>query len=137
LLGQLESNERIVIADMEAGVGTLTRMEENSLDLALLVTKPSPKSIEVAGRAAQIIAERKIGPVLAIANRSRDQADLDRVRAALDGIEAVAVPDDPSIMEADRLGIAPFDLAPDSPAAQAVAALARRIAPGRSRVPGS
>ena len=42
---------------MEAGVGTLTRMDEGSLDLALLVAEPSPKSIEVAGRAAQIIAE--------------------------------------------------------------------------------
>jgi CO dehydrogenase maturation factor len=132
LLGQLASDERIVIADMEAGVGTLTRMAAGSLDLALLVAEPSPKSIEVAGRAAQIIAERKIGPVLVIANRIRDQADLDRVRAALDGTEALAVPDDPSIMEADRLGVAPFDLAPDSPAAQAVAALAERIAPRRA-----
>ena len=51
LLGQLESDDRIVIADMEAGAGTLTRMQAGSLDVAVLVVEPSTKSIDVPRRA--------------------------------------------------------------------------------------
>ena len=112
---------------MEAGAGTLTRMAEGSLGLALLVTEPSAKSIEVARRAGEIIAERKIARTLVVANRVRDAADLELIRSALPGTEVVMVPEDAEVMRADRDGLSPIDLAPDAPAVRAVAALARRL----------
>jgi CO dehydrogenase nickel-insertion accessory protein CooC1 len=127
LLGQLESNDRMVIADMEAGAGTLTRMEAGSLDVAILVVEPSVKSIEVARRAAEIVRERRIGMLLAAANRVRDDADLALVRESLPGLEIVVVPDDPCITEADRTGRSPVDTAADAPAVRAAAELARRL----------
>ena len=127
MLGQLESDDRIVIADMEAGAGTLTRMQAGSLDVAVLVVEPSTKSIDVARRASEIIRERHIGMLLAAANRVRDDADLKLVRESLPGLEIAAVPDDARITQADREGRSPLDTAADAPAVRAVAALARRL----------
>ena len=128
LLGQLEASRRVVIADMEAGAGNLTRMDEGSVDLVLLVTEPSPRSIEVARRARAIIGERKIGPTLVVANKVRGSADLERIRTSLPEAEVLAVPEDPMVLRADREGRAPIDIDPGAPAAQAVADLARRLA---------
>jgi CO dehydrogenase maturation factor len=127
LLGQLESDDRIVIADMEAGAGTLTRMQAGSLDVAVLVVEPSTKSIDVARRASEIIRERRIGMLLAAANRVRDDADVKLVRESLPGLEIATVPDDRRITDADRAGLSPVDVAIDAPAVRAVADLARRL----------
>jgi CO dehydrogenase maturation factor len=127
LLGQLESDDRIVVADMEAGAGTLTRMPSGSLDVAVLVVEPSTKSIDVARRASDIIRERRIGMLLVAANRVRDHADLELVRNRLPGLEVTAVPDDPRITQADREGRSPVDTAADAPAVRAVAELAARL----------
>jgi CO dehydrogenase maturation factor len=139
LLGQLESDDRLVIADMEAGAGTLTRMPAGSLDLALLVAEPSAKSIDVARRAAQIIRERQIGLLLVAANRVRGDQDVAMVREHLTDLDVLPVPDDPMITQADREGRSPIDLAPDAPAVRAVAELARRLerqsAPGGMALP--
>jgi CO dehydrogenase nickel-insertion accessory protein CooC1 len=102
LLGQLESDDRIVIADMEAGAGTLTRMAQGSLDVAVLVVEPSAKSIDVARRAAAVMRERKIGMLVVAANRLRSEADFDLIRSALPGVEILTVPDEPAIAQADR-----------------------------------
>ena len=112
---------------MEAGAGTLTRMSEASLDLALLVVEPSAKSIDVAQRSAAIIAEHKIAPTLVVANRVRDPRDLELIRAALPDREVAVVPEDAAISEADREGRSPVDTAPDSPGVQAIASLAARL----------
>jgi len=127
LLGQLESDGCIVIADMEAGAGTLTRMEAGSLDVAVLVVEPSTKSIDVARRASEIIRARRIGMLLAAANRVRDDADVQFVRESLPELEIVVVPDDPRITEADREGRSPVDAAADAPAVRAVAELAQLL----------
>src|SRR5689334_1516593 len=105
---------------MEAGVGNLTRMQAGSVDLALLVTEPSPRSIEVSRRAGEIITERTVAPLLVVANKVRDADDVQRIRAALAGCEIVVVPDDPDVLRADREGLAPMDLVPTSAAVHAV-----------------
>ena len=111
---------------MEAGLGTLTRMAEGALDRALLVVNPSVKSTEVARRAQEIIAERKIGAeITVIANRLRGERDLEEIRSALDSVEVVAVPEDLEIRMADVRGLSPADAAPDSPAVRAVVSLSR------------
>lgn len=118
----------MVIADMEAGIGTLTRMREGSLDLVLLVVNPSEKSLEVARRARQIIAERKIAPsCIVVANRLQGEDDLDLVLAALDTAELASIPEDPDVRHADIQGTSPIDSAPSSTAVLAVAALARSL----------
>ena len=126
MLGQLESGKTAVIADMEAGLGTLTRLPAKSLDRILVVANPDLKSTEVARTAMEIIGERKVTSyTVLVANRIRSHRDLDDLRSAFNGADVVAVPEDPEIRRADFEGRAPIDAAPDSPAVQAVLILAR------------
>jgi len=127
LLGTLESGDTAVVADMEAGAGTLTRMAEGSLDLAILVVEPTAKSIEVARRSAEIIAERKVGPILVVANKVREPGDASLVGDALGVDEVLLVPEDELVLGAGRDGLSPIDAAPEGPAVRAIAALATRV----------
>lgn len=127
LLDTLDAPGRIVIADLEAGIGTLTRVSEGAIDVAVLVAEPSAKSLDVAERARDLAAERGIERVLLVANRIRDPADLDAVTDRLPGLDVVAVPDDPVIDRGDRDGLAPLDLDPDAPAVRALVSLADRL----------
>jgi CO dehydrogenase maturation factor len=124
----VEFTDDVVVADFEAGVGTLTRLSDQRVDTVLVVAEPTPKSLEVGARAVALARERDVGRVIVVANRLRDADDLATVVAAFPDCEVVAVPDDPKIVEADRKGVAPIDLAPDAPAVRALVGLAESLA---------
>ncbi len=128
MLGELESDDQIVIGDLEAGVGTVLRLQDGQADVVVVVAQPTAKSIEVARRAIQV-ATRRDHRVVVVANRVRDDADLDEIRAVVgDEQELVVVPDDPAIAEADRDGRAPIDVDSTAPGVRAIVALADRLA---------
>ena len=118
-----------MVADMEAGIGTLTRLGEQRVDTVLVVVEPTPKSLEVGQRAAALAAEKQLGRVIVVASRIRNDADLEMVTKLFADYEVVPIPDDPAIVAADRAGVAPLDTAPDSPAVQALCRLARGLLP--------
>jgi CO dehydrogenase maturation factor len=129
LLQELERHEgRVVVADLEAGVGTLLRIGESQADRILVVANPTAKSIEVARRAIEIAAGR--APVTVIANRVRGDEDLEAIRSAVNGQEVVAIPEEPTIARADREGVAPIDVDADAPGIKALLELADRLAGG-------
>jgi CO dehydrogenase maturation factor len=133
LLGSVDFNEEdVVVADFEAGVGTLTRLGEEHVDTVVIVVEATPKSLEVGARAAALAAERTVGRIVVVANRIRHDADLQTVKDAFPGMEVVGVPHDMKIVEADRKGIAPIDLDPDAPAVKALVALASTLSPSYS-----
>ncbi|MBA3251168.1 MAG: hypothetical protein H0T66_12860 [Geodermatophilaceae bacterium] len=133
MLGQLDSAaDGVVIADFEAGLGTVIRMGDEPVDVVVLVTEPTVKSLEVARRAADLVHRQQLGRLVVTANRLRDDEDLSRVRAAFPGIEVVIIPDEPAIVAAERRGVAPFDAAPDSPGVRALVALADSLGPACS-----
>jgi len=129
LLGELEAEGRIVVGDLEAGVGTLLRLQPGQADLVLVVAQPTAKAIEVARRALEIASSR--ARVILIANRVRDDSDVAMIRegAGWDG-EVVVVPDDEGVARADEDGRAPVDAAPDGPALLALEELATRVRSG-------
>lgn len=115
-----------MICDMEAGVGTILRMEKGDADLVLVVADPSAKSIEVARRAAEMAAER--ARVIVVANRVRDETDVEAIRAGVGDHELVAVPEDAVVTRAERDGLAPIDVDAEAPAVRALSELATRLA---------
>ena len=129
MLGSGEFGDAVVIADFEAGIGTITRLGNEKVDVVLVVVEPTPKSLEVGSRAADLAREKMLGQVYVIASRVRSDADLEVVQKAFPENEVVAVPDDPSIVLADRRGISPLDLPEPGPAVSALAALAERLVP--------
>jgi CO dehydrogenase maturation factor len=127
LLGSVDFSEQMVVADLEAGVGTLTRLGDAGVDVVLIVVEPTPKSVEVGCRAAALVVDKELGRALVVASRVRNDDDLAMITKAFPDHRVVAIPDDPAIVAADRHGTAPLDSAPDAPAVLALMGLVDEI----------
>lgn len=126
LLNELRGDDTIVICDMEAGLGTLRRVAPGQVDVVAVVANPTAKSIEAAARAVEIAKSK--ADVVVVANRVRDEGDLDAIRDALGDREMMVVPEDPAITRADRDGASPFDVDAESPGVRSMIELAERLA---------
>lgn len=124
----------MVVADFEAGLGTVLRLDGNPVDVVVVVVEPTTKSLEVGRRAAESVREAGLGRVVIAANRVRDDDDAARVRAAFPGLEPVLGPDDPAVVAAERQGVAPLDAAPDAPGVLALVGLAQSLLADDPRV---
>jgi len=128
LLGSVDPDGTVIVADFEAGLGTLTRLGDVRVDTVIVIVEPMVKSLEVGTRAAAYAATHSTDRVVIVANRIRDDEDLATVRRAFSPTtEIVPVPDDPAIGDADRHGLAPLDAAPSCPAVVALSALAQLV----------
>lgn len=86
----------------------------------LVVAEPTSASVLTGRRLARLAAMSNAPRVLVIANKVRDPGDAERV-AERTGLDLLgAVPLDPAVVEADRLGRALLDHDPDGPTAAAV-----------------
>ncbi len=123
-----------MVADFEAGLGTVMRLQGQPVDVVVIVVEPTAKSLEVGRRAAETVLAAELGRVAVTANRVRDAADEARVRHAFSGlghdIAPVFVPDEPAIVAAERQGRAPLDAAADSPGVRALVGLAETLLAG-------
>jgi CO dehydrogenase maturation factor len=128
--GDLVAEDRIVVADLEAGLNDLMWAHPGPDDIVLAVSDGSAKSVEIARRSCRLSEEMGVRRVIGVANRMAGWAQSQRLTTELGIAEAVPIPEDPAVLEADRLGVAAFDAFPDSPALAAVGRLARRL--GRS-----
>ena len=123
LLSSVPESDTVIVADLEAGIGTLTRLPEASVDTTLVVVEPTPRSIDVAQRAVLVATERQQGQITIVANKVADGDDADRIRAAFADHRVVTVPVDPVVVVADRQGASPVDVGPDAPAVAAIGEL--------------
>jgi CO dehydrogenase maturation factor len=113
----------MVICDLEAGISGVARAGQ--VDVVLVVAEPTVKSIDVARRAAGTSSAD--AQVIVVANRVRDEADAEAIKAELGGYEMVVVPEDQAIARADEEGRAPIDVDPDAPGVTALMRLAERL----------
>ncbi len=123
-----DADEDVCILDTEASPEHLSRGTARYADTMLTVVEPYFKSLETGRRMAALAEDLGIEHVAVVANKVRDEHDLEAVRQFADrhGLEvAGAVPFDPSFQGAERAGLAPLDFAPDAPAVAAIDALAR------------
>ena len=125
LVRGLEHGGRTVLCDLEAGLGTLERLEPGQVDLVLVVANPTAKSLEVARRAIELASG--LAEIIVLANRVQDESDVELIREVLGDRELVVIPEDPVIAAADREGSAPIDLDVDAPAVAAIVRLAERL----------
>lgn len=126
LLGQLSRPDQVVIADFEAGLGTILRLEGHPVDVVVVVVEPSAKSLDVGRRAADSVREADLAGWW-LPQTVRDLDDAARVRAAFPYLEPVLVPEDSAIVNAEREGTAPLDAAADAPAIRALVGLANDV----------
>ena len=124
MLGSVNDESTTVVADLEAGIGTLTRLGASAVDATVVVVEPTLRSIDVARRAVAVADEQRQGRVVVVANKVNDGHDRARIEEAFGDRVLVVVPEDPAVDAADRLGVSPVDHQPSGPA---VAALERLV----------
>lgn len=131
IIGELKAAEGITIIDMEAGLELFGRGTPGASDLLAIVIEPSLWSIQTATRIIDLARELGIPKLIAVANKIREEADVEWIREALrpQGVEVVGVvPYDTDVSLADRKMSSLLDVAPESAAACAIAELAGVIA---------
>ncbi len=132
LLRHLVLYERdVVILDMEAGLEHFGRAVARGVDLMLLVTEPTERSLEAVGRMAELAGQLGVGRLWAVVNKAMGDEEGTWARRRLEdelGLPVKAVvPFDRSVLEADRRGLAPLDACPGSPALEALRRLAEEV----------
>ncbi|MEL7155018.1 MAG: hypothetical protein AAFN30_00310 [Actinomycetota bacterium] len=127
MLSSVPSEGVVIVADLEAGIGTLTRLEDDAVDATVVVVEPTPRSVDVATRAVAVATDRRQGRIIIAANKINDADDERRVREAFGDHEFLIVPVDPVVDRADREGVSPIDIDASSPAVSAIGSLAQRL----------
>ena len=125
-----DSDADVTVLDTEASPEHLTRGTARYADTLLTVVEPYFKSLETGRRMAALARDLGLERVLLVGNKVREGPEHEAVRefAAKHGLElAGMVPYDESLPQAEHAQAAPLDFAPDSPAIEAIRALASAI----------
>jgi CO dehydrogenase maturation factor len=123
----------ITVLDTEASPEHLTRGTAKYADAMLTVVEPYFKSLETGRRMAALARDLGVQRVLLVANKVRDDSELEAVRelAERHDLELLgAVPYDQTFPEAERAEEAPLDHAPQGAAVRATAEIAARLVEG-------
>jgi CO dehydrogenase maturation factor len=124
-----DEDRDVCILDTEASPEHLSRGTASYADIMLAVVEPYFKSLETGRRMAALANDLGLERVALVANKIRDERELEAVRtfAANHDLEiAAAIPFDESFALAERAGIAPLDFNPDSPAIGPIGELAEK-----------
>jgi len=94
----------------------------------VVVVQPTAQSALTARRVARIVRMRRRDvAVVFIANRVREKADVHHVEKLIGERVFASLPADDGVATAERLGVAPIDYAPDSPAITAIGRVATAL----------
>src|SRR5918911_3309185 len=122
-----DAAEDVCILDTEASPEHLSRGTARYADALYAVVEPYFKSLETGRRMAVLAQDLGLERVALVANKIRDEHELEAVREFADehGLEvAGVVPYDEALPEAERARPAPLDYAPDAEAVCAIGELA-------------
>jgi CO dehydrogenase maturation factor len=131
-----DAAEDVCILDTEASPEHLARGTARYADALYAVVEPYFKSLETGRRMAVLARDLGLERIAVIANKIRDEAELDAVREFADenGLDvAGVVPYDEALPDAERARQAPLDFAPDSVAVRAIGHLAEALMEGNGR----
>jgi CO dehydrogenase maturation factor len=133
IVDAIANNYAFVVMDAEAGLEHLSRRTTRDVDIMLVATDASVRSIETAGRVLELSKQlqTRARAIYAIANRVPDTL-VGSVTQSIEkvGLDCVAmIPEDPLIREFDVSGKPLMMLPEDSCAYQQVKALMKRLCP--------
>ena len=133
-MDKLAGNYRYLVVDNEAGMEHISRVTTQHIDLFLVVSDPSRRSLTAAARVQELAHDMNIlkGPSYLLLSMVRGQPAPELLAAAKDmGLELLGVlPDDDQLAAADLIGEPTSQLPPDNPVvAAAFAAFDKVLAP--------
>jgi CO dehydrogenase maturation factor len=106
--------DEVLILDMEAGVEHLGRGTAGAVDAFIVVVEPGRRAIQTAHTIHALARDLGIERVYAVGNKVTSEADADFITEQLPDFEILGfLPSDPRAMEADRRGVAVFEMVPE------------------------
>jgi len=125
---QIGRNYSYIVIDCEAGLEHLSRRTAGDLDLLLVLSDPSLRSLDTAARVLQLVEElhTKVARKAFAFTRVEDSIPADLLRAARErGLpEPLTIPEDPEVRELDLNGRPLVGITAQSPCLRAVRAIA-------------
>lgn len=132
-MDKLAANYRYLVVDNEAGMEHISRITTQRIDVLLVVSDPSRRSLTAAQRVQELAQAQPalIGPSYLVVSMVRGQLDpaLKQEAENLGLNLAGQLPDDDQLADYDRQGKPTSQLPPDNPARQAAFALFDKIIP--------
>ena len=108
----LRSND-VVIMDMEAGLEHLGRGTTSGMDQFVVVIEPGARSVQTYRNVKRLAEGLGVKQVGVVANKIRDEKDEEFVRSMIPAEDLLGmIHYNTDIMDADRQGASPYDLAP-------------------------
>lgn len=103
--------DEYVIVDMEAGLEHLGRGTSAYMDALIVVVEPGRRSLQTARQITSLAKDLGISRVYAVGNKVVGAADIDMFKQHLSGLPLIgSMSFNEKVMEADRLGVSPYDI---------------------------
>ena len=115
--------DEVVIVDFEAGLEHLGRGTAKGIDVMLVITEPSQKSLDLCSKIIELSKKLGIINIYLIANKVIDDSQLDVINQSVKDWEVPlyhTIPFDHEIGKADLSGISPLDFNPNSKGIRAI-----------------
>jgi CO dehydrogenase maturation factor len=118
------------VMDMDAGVENLGRGTTRGMDALVVVAEPGRRSLDILGKIKTLAQDIDVGRVFAVGNKVATPEDSEMIQEWVknESIPLLGmVPLDETIKQADRKGVAPIDLDPNSPGILAILDIKNRL----------
>ena len=130
-IDRLAESYDYVVIDNEAGMEHISRRTTRDVDILVVVSDPTVRGVAAASRIVDLVGElkTKVGRVGLVINRFNGKlpAPVEEAVRKLNVELLGVVPEDEGILECDATGKPLVSLPPESPARQAVEAVARKL----------
>ncbi|MFQ6069819.1 MAG: AAA family ATPase [Candidatus Aminicenantales bacterium] len=131
ILSSISKNYEYVVIDNEAGMEHLSRRTVQEIDLLLIVSEPTVRGIQTAGKISRLIKEleSRVKEKMLILNRVGDSLS-ESIKEAIKEEKlnlTQLIPEDETLLYLDRQGKPVWDYLPNSPAYEAIDSLMKKI----------
>lgn len=118
--------DEVIIVDFEAGLEHLGRGTAKGIDVMLVVTEPSQKSLDLSAKIIKLSKKLGIVNIFLIVNKLIDDSQLEFINKRVEEWEIPlyhSIPYDREIGKADLEGASPIDYNPESEAVRSIKSL--------------
>lgn len=122
--------DEIIIVDFEAGLEHLGRGTAKGIDVMLVITEPSQKSLDLCSKIISLSKKLGVINIYLIANKVMDDTQINTIRKIINNWEIPLyhiVPFDSEVGKADLNGISPLDFNSNSEAVNSITILYRKL----------
>jgi len=119
LYNLLVKRNEVIIVDFEAGLEHLGRGTAKGIDIMLVITEPSQKSLDLCSKIINLSKKLGVINIFLIANKIIDDSQVEAIHKRISGWEVPlyhTVPFDSDVGKADLNGISPIDFNSNSKA---------------------